>query len=110
MSGLDLAAIREALHGQLSDALDGVFVYELWPGTPQIFPCVVLFPPDRVDYQRTAHRGLDMATWELLALAGRMSPTSQAWLEGLMSGAGDLSVVEALYSVLTFTIQSFFYM
>jgi hypothetical protein len=96
MSGLDLAVIRGALVDQLR-TIDGLFVYPQWPGTPQIFPCIVVFPPDNVDYSKTMNRALDMATWELLALAGPMSPVSQQTLEGLMSGTGDLSVISCLY-------------
>lgn len=95
MSGLDLSGIREAMADQLRQ-LDGVFVYERWPGTPQVVPCLVIFPPDRIDYSKTFARGLDEATWQLLALVGPMSPTGQTLLEALMSGTGDHSVIECL--------------
>lgn len=94
-SNLDLAAIREALAAQL-DTIDGLFVYRQWPGQPSILPCIVLWPPESIDYSRTFQRGLDIATWHLVALVGPVSPTSQAFLEGLMSGTGALSVITCL--------------
>lgn len=96
MSGLDLAAIREALADRLA-TIPGLYVYRQWPGTPSILPCAVIFPPDSVDYSKTSQRGLDLATWDVLTLVGPLAPTSQAFLEGLMSDVGDLSVITCLY-------------
>lgn len=95
MSDLDLTAIRSAMATRLRN-IDGIYVYEQWPGTPQVVPCLVIFPPDKIDYSKTFKRGIDEATWELLALVGPMSPISQQWLEQLMSGVGARSVIQCL--------------
>ena len=95
MSELNLVAIREAMAARLRN-INGVFVYEQWPGTAQQVPCLVIFPPDRIDYSKTFNRGTDESTWMLLALAGPMSPTAQRILEQLMSGTGSLSVIQCL--------------
>ena len=82
----------------LVDALrinDNVMVYELVPAHPTV-PCIIIYPPDTIDYM--VARATDLAVFSVLVLVGPRDPTSQEVLEGFMSGAGDLSIREALYT------------
>lgn len=95
VSSLDLVAIRLALHTELSK-IDGLYVYKVPPSTPSIFPCALIYPPQEIDWKKTAK--LDMATYELLVLVGRAAPDNFATLEAYMSGTGDKSIIKTLYA------------
>jgi len=82
----------------LVDALslhDAVQTYELVPLHPTV-PCIIVYPPDTIDYMVT--KAGDLAVFGVLVLVGPRDPTSQEVLEGFMSGAGDLSVRQAIYA------------
>lgn len=95
-SELDLAAIREAMAEKLEE-IEGLFVYHLYPGSVQHFPCVVLNIPERIDYSRTSQSRLDLALWELTLIVGRIEVSAQEKLEAFISGTGDASIREKLY-------------
>lgn len=96
-SELDLAAIREALADTLEE-IEGLYVYRLYPKEVQQLPCVILNIPERIDYSRTSQQKLDAATYELTVIIGRVDPSAQTKLEGFISGSGDTSIREKLYS------------
>lgn len=90
----DIPAIREALHDRLGE-ISGLFVYDFFPGTATVLPCVVIFPPEQVDYRQTPR--LDLGRWQLTILIGKMSPVAQRSLEQYLSGKGDSSIIEKIY-------------
>jgi hypothetical protein len=89
---MDLEAITAALAARLRE-IEGLYVYDRWPGTPSQVPCCVIMPPDTIRYTETSRRGLDIATFYLLVIVGRMSPTSHATLLGYLSGTGAASFI-----------------
>jgi hypothetical protein len=93
----DVVATREALATVLG-ALPGLTVYRRFPGTPMSFPCLIVWPPSRIDYTKASRGALDIAEWDLTLLAGRQSADAQDVLERYLSGVGEHSIIEALYA------------
>lgn len=94
---MNVTDIREAMNVQLRTLSDpAIYVYEKIPKSLTILPCLIVYPPDRIDYMKT--RGLNIAEFTIQAFVGPQDESRQRVLEGLMSSEGTLSVMAALYA------------
>jgi len=87
--------VRQALVAVLGALHPAVRTYELIPHHPQL-PCILVYPPDSINYM--VARSTDLAVFSIVVLVGPQDPTAQRVLEEFMSGAGSLSIREALYN------------
>lgn len=94
---IDVPAVREALATALHDVYGGVVaVYIKVPHTPDRIPCLIVYPPETIEY-RVASR-TDRAVFTVLLLARPTDPHAQALLEAAMSSTGDLSFPLAVHA------------
>lgn len=92
---INVPAVRRAMVDVLGRIHPAATTYILVPHQP-VVPCILVYPPDSIDYM--VARDTDLAVFPIVVLVGPQEPNSQEILEGFMSGAGDLSVREALYA------------
>lgn len=92
---IEVTTVRQALVAVLGKIHNAVRTYELIPATPQV-PCLLVYPPESIDYM--IMRDTDRGVFPVLVLVGPADPTAQEVLEGFMSGAGPLSIRQALYA------------
>ena len=92
---MNVIEIREALCEKLAEIDSNLTVYGPVPHQPNSLPCLIVYPPDQIDYRKT--RNLDVAVFPVIALVGPQDPKSQELLEALMSGEGTLSILAKLY-------------
>lgn len=93
---MNVTAIREAMATQLAGISSAITIYAVIPKQPKDLPCLILYPPDQIDYMKT--RNLDVAVFTILALVGPNDADGQTVLEGLMSSEGSVSVKAKLYA------------
>lgn len=91
---IDVTAVREAIVAALGGIDANITVYSVVPSTPLQLPCLLVYPPDTIEFK--GPRGTSRSVFPVLALVGPQDPTAQLVLEGLMSATGDLSVFAAL--------------
>lgn len=92
---MNVTAIRQAMNSALAEISSAIYVYDLAPKEPQIVPCLIVWPPDQIDYYKT--RNLSIAVFPVTALVGPQDASGQVVLEGLMSDTGSVSVMAKLY-------------
>lgn len=93
---IQIGTVRQALNAVLGTISDQVLVYDEVPDHPSVLPCLIVYPPDSINYMVT--RDTDLAVFMVLLLVSPRSPAAQEVLEGFMSGAGPLSIRQALYA------------
>lgn len=92
---MNVPAIRDKMNIALATIDANITVYTKPPHTPNNFPCLIVYPPDSIDYRKT--RALSIVVFPVLALVGPMDPKSVEVLEALMSDDTNLSVIAKLY-------------
>ncbi len=93
---VNLADVRAALAETLSEIDGTITVYKDVPHTPVHLPCLIIYPPDTIDYKRA--RDTDVVTLTITVIVAPQDPTAVETLEAIISGTGALSVKAALYS------------
>lgn len=88
--------VREALVDVLGGINGNVTTYRVPPHNAIELPCLIVYPPDFINYQ--VARDTDIAVYPILVLVGPQDPTAIQVLEGLVSGTGPLSIKAALYA------------
>ena len=93
---VNLSDVRAALYETLAELDGNILVYKDVPHTPTHLPCVIIYPPDTIDYM--AARDTDIVTLTVTLIVGPQDPTAVDTLEAIVSGTGALSVKAALYA------------
>jgi hypothetical protein len=97
-----LSAIRDAIKATVGAAIDALTVYDTVPGSPNL-PAVVVIPAaDAADFQVAMGRGVDQWNFDLIVLCSYAeAELGQDALDSYVTGAGDSSIREAVFSAKT---------
>lgn len=93
---VNLTEVRAALAETLAEIDGTITVYKDVPHTPVHLPCLIIYPPDTINYM--AARDTDIVTLTVTLIVGPQDPTAVDTLEAIVSGTGALSVKAALYA------------